>query len=248
MKRTALAVLGIALLLISFTACNPSSNNGPIVLPGGGNTPPSQGQTPQDIADALNIPQLLHDLLTHKSEAYDVTYTYSDDIPTSQLATSAVPAEDLDAIVATVTFNADYSLNGVTISSGGKIIYTIIGRNNTNTFTSSADDDCTITTEDLKVNGKEMSFKATATIDMTASVSGEDKEVSNAIITSATAKTVTEVKIDGTVVDVTVPGNPEGGTDPVEPGTGDDDEEESGGVGGEQEGGHGTNGPIDPVA
>ena len=235
MKRTALAVLGIALLLIRFTACNPSSNNGPIVLPGGGNTPPSQGQTPQDIADALNIPQLLHDLLTHKSEAYDVTYTYSDDIPTSQLATSAVPAEDLDAIVATVTFNADYSLNGVTISSGGKIIYTIIGRNNTNIFTSSADDDCTITTEDLKVNGKEMSFKATATITMTASVSS-DKKVSNAEITLATAKTVTEVKIDGTVVVVTVPDDPEGGTDPVEPGTGDDDEEESGEIGGEEGG------------
>ena len=241
MKRTALAVLGIALLLISFTACNPSSNNGPIVLPSGGNTPPSQGQTAQDIANALNIPQLLHNLLINKSGAYDVTYTYSDDIPTSQLATSAGPTEDKDAIIATVTFNQDHELNGVTISSGGKIIYTIIGRNNSNTFTSSADDDCTITTENLKVNGKEMSFKATATINMTASVSsGEDKEVSNAEITLATAKTVTEVKIDGTVVDVTIPENPEGGTDPVEPGTGDDDEEESGGVDGEQAGEHGS--------
>lgn len=219
MKRTALAVLGIALLLISFTACNPSSNNGPIVLPDKNpdKNPPSQEQTAQDIADALNIPQLLHDLLINKSGAYDVTYTYSDDIPTSQLATSAGPTEDKDAIIATVTFNQDHELNGVTISSGGKIIYTIIGRNTTNSFTSSADDACTIKTENLKVNGQDITFTANATIEMTATISGTT--VSNEKISSITMQSVSNATIGGDTVDITVPT-----VDPSEPG-GDDNEE-----------------------
>ena len=222
MKRTALAVLGIALLLISFTACNPSSNNGPIVLPGGGNTPPSQGQTAQDIADALDIPALISKLLTETPSACEIEYEFSSSTPVSQMATSAGPTEVTDGITATVTFKEDYKVNeDATISYGGKIIYTILGTNSNGTFTSTSKA-CTITVENLKVNGDTVEFEATATITMTATIAGN--VVSSPTFSDVATQSVTNAKIGETEVTITVPENPEGGTDPVEPG---DDNEES---------------------
>ena len=233
MKRTALAVLGIALLLISFTACNPSSNNGPIVLPGGGNTPPSQGQAPQDIANALNIPQLLSNLLETKNDAYEVVYEYYDST-SSQIAISAPPVAAADAgLKATVTFIDDYKVNNVTIAKDGTIVYKIPGNKLADTGETSfiADGTCTVEEVNLTVNGKKVDFTATANIEITATFNGDEVTVSSI---STTVTKVENTTIGGTEVSITVPGNPDGG-DPSEPGI-DDDEEESGDIGGEQAG------------
>lgn len=245
MKRTALAVLGVALLLISFTACNPSSNNGPIVLPDRNpdKNPPSQEPTAQEIADALNIPQLLSNLLETKNGAYEVAYEYYDST-SSQIAISAPPVAAADAgLKATVTFIDDYKVNNVTIAKDGTIVYKIPGNKLADTGETSfnADGTCTVEEVNLTVNGKKVDFTATASIEITATFNGDEVTVSSI---SATVTKVENTTIGGAEVSITVPENPDGG-DPVEPG---DNEEESGGVDGEQEGEFGTNDPIEPVA
>ena len=228
MKRTALAVLGIALLLISFTACNPSSNNGPIVLPGGGNTPPSQGQTAQDIADALVIPTFVKDILKETpATGVDIKYTLVPKTTTISI-TSANGTDDPESslidgeytLTATVGFTPSYSSTEVEISEG-KITYKVDGTVSSNTFTAN-NATGTVETTDLVVNGKTVKFNADVNITITVTPSGDDYIASGITVSNVHDITAT---VDNTPVNVE--DDTPAIVDPDEP-TIDDDEEESG--------------------
>ena len=228
MKRTALAVLGIALLLISFTACNPSSNNGPIVLPGGGNTPPSQGQTAQDIANALDIPSFVKNILTETpATGVDIKYTLEQTTKTQSI-TSANGTDDPESsltdgnytLTATVEFTPSYSSTDVKISDGN-ITYKVDGTVSNNTFTAN-NDTGTVETTNLVVNGKTVKFNAAVNITITVTPGADGYTASEITVSNVHNITAT---VDNTPVNVKE--DTPAIVDPDEP-TIDDDEEESG--------------------
>lgn len=263
MKRTALAVLGIALVLISLAACSPS-NNGLIIPPpvvnpdkDPGNepgkdpepNPPTVETNPATIAEKLNLPDLIKKFLSTKDAAYEVTYEKYD---SAIQKIAKAPVEEADfGIKATVKFIDDYKVNDVvTINKEGSIVYTIPGNQSVDSgFT--AEGTCTVEAVNLKVNGEEIEFTATANITLSATISTDGVTVTSVSVTAVTK--IENATIGGTSVTITPDesGTDPGETDPpeVDPPETDDDEEESEGTGGEEAGPNtGTTEEPEPVA
>lgn len=261
MKKTALAVLGIALVLISLAACSPS-NNGLIIPPpvvnpdkDPGNepepNPPTVETNPVTIAEKLNLPDLIKKFLSTENDAYEVTYETYDTASRGKTKATTPPVAEADSgIKATVKFVADYKVNDVvTINEGGSIVYTISGYMQVGTGFK-AEKTCTVEAVNLKVNGEEIKFTATANITISATIDGNNVTVNSVSVTAVTK--IENATIGGTPVTITPDesGTDPGETDPpeVDPPETDDDEEESEGTGGE-EAGPDTGGPdIEPVA
>lgn len=265
MKRTALAVLGIALVLISLAACSPS-NNGLIIPPpvvnpdkDPGNepgkdpepNPPSVETNPVTIAEKLNLPDLIKKFLSTENDAYEVTYETYDTASMGKAKATTPPVAEADSgIKATVKFVADYKVNDVvTINEGGSIVYTISGYMQAETgFT--ANETCTVEAENLQVNGQDVKFTATANITISATIDGNNVTVNSVSVTAVTK--IENATIGGTTVTITPDesGTDPGETDPpeVDPPETDDDEEESEGTGGEEAGPETGVPEIDPVA
>lgn len=260
MKRTALAVFGIALVLISLAACSPS-NNGLIIPPpvvnpdkDPGNepgkdpepNPPTVETDPETIAEKLNLPDLIKTLLgPEEDDAYEVTYEKYD---SAIQKIAKAPVEEADfGIKATVKFIDDYKVNDVvTINKEGSIVYTIPG-DQTAASGFTAKGPCTVEAVKLKVNGEEIVFTATANITLSATISTDGVTVTSVSVTAVTK--IENATIGGTTVTITPDesGTDPGETDPpeVDPPETDDDEEESEGTGGE-EAGPDTGTPEDP--
>ena len=257
MKRTALAVLGIALVLISLAACSPS-NNGLIIPPpvvnpdkDPGNepgkdpepNPPTVETNPATIEEKLNLPDLIKKFLSTKDAAYEVTYEKYDSA--IQKIAKAPVAEVDSGIKATVKFVADYKVNDVvTINEGGSIVYTISGLQLETGFV--ANETCTVEAENLQVNGQDVEFTATAKITISATINRDEVTVNSVSVTAVTK--IENATIGGTSVTITPDesGTDPGETDPEEPPVTDDDEEESEGTGGED--GNFGSGTSEPVA
>ena len=257
MKRTALAVLGIALVLISLAACSPS-NNGLIIPPpvvnpdkDPGNepgkdpepNPPTVETNPATIEEKLNLPDLIKKFLSTKDAAYEVTYEKYDSA--IQKIAKAPVAEVDSGIKATVKFVADYKVNDVvTINKGGSIVYTISGLQLETGFV--ANETCTVEAENLQVNGQDVEFTATAKITISATINRDEVTVNSVSVTAVTK--IENATIGGTSVTITPDesGTDPGETDPEEPPVTDDDEEESEGTGGED--GNFGSGTSEPVA
>ena len=261
MKRTALAVLGIALVLISLAACSPS-NNGLIIPPpvvnpdkDPGNepgkdpepNPPTVETDPVTIAEKLNLPNLIKTLLGPENDAYEVTYETYDTASRGKAKATTPPVAEADSgIKATVKFVADYKVNDVvTINKEGSIVYTIPG-DQTAASGFTAKGPCTVEAVKLKVNGEEIKFTATANITLSATISTDGVTVTSVSVTAVTK--IENATIGGTAVTITPDesGTDPGETDPEEPPVTDDDEEESEGTGGED--GNFGSGTSEPVA
>lgn len=260
MKRTALAVLGIALVLISLAACSPS-NNGLIIPPpvvnpdkDPGNepgkdpepNPPTVETDPVTIAEKLNLPNLIKTLLGPENDAYEVTYETYDTASRGKAKATTPPVAEADSgIKATVKFVADYKVNDVvTINEGGSIVYTISGLQLETGFV--ANETCTVEAENLQVNGQDVEFTATAKITISATINVDEVTVTSVSVTAVTK--IENATIGGTAVTITPDesGTDPGETDPEEPPVTDDDEEESEGTGGED--GNFGSGTSEPVA